>query len=101
MAALVSQPHVSEFVDVVMHEAGMEFQLAEVALPAGSPLVGRTLGETHLRARTGALVLGMRNPDGSFTTNPSSDTELDSAQILIAIGTEDQLQRLRHEAEVG
>jgi K+/H+ antiporter YhaU regulatory subunit KhtT len=42
----------------------------------------------------------MRNPDGSFTTNPSSDTELDSAQILIAIGTEDQLQRLRHEAEV-
>jgi voltage-gated potassium channel len=100
MAALVSQPHVSEFVDVVMHEAGMEFQLAEVALPAGSPLVGRTLGEAHLRARTGALVLGMRNPDGSFTTNPSSDTELDSAQILIAIGTEDQLERLRHEAEV-
>ncbi len=101
MAALVSQPHVSEFVDVVMHEAGMEFQLAEVELAEGSPLVGRTLGETHLRARTGALVLAMRNPDGTFTTNPSSDTGLDRAQILIAIGTEDQLRRLRDEAGVG
>ena len=100
MAALVSQPHVSEFVDVVMHEAGMEFQLAEVELAEGSPLVGRTLGETHLRARTGALVLAMRNPDGSFTTNPSSDTGLDRSQILIAIGTEDQLRRLRDEAGV-
>jgi voltage-gated potassium channel len=101
MAALVSQPHVSEFVDVVMHEAGMEFQLAEVDLAEDSTLVGRTLEEAHLRARTGALVLAMRNPDGSFTTNPSSDTVLGHSQILIAIGTDDQLQRLRDEAGVG
>ena len=98
MAALVSQPHVAEFVDVVMHEGGVEFQLAEVELAEGSPLVGQSLGEAHLRARTGALVLAMRNPDGSFTTNPSSDIELDSEQILIAIGTEDQLDQLRLEA---
>lgn len=98
MAALVSQPHVAEFVDVVMHEGGIEFQLAEVALPAGSPLIGRSLGDVHLRARTGALVLAMRNADGSFTTNPSSDTPLDDRQILIAIGTETQLDQLRAEA---
>jgi voltage-gated potassium channel len=95
MAALVSQPHVSEFVDVVMHEGGMEFQLAEVQVPAGSPLVGQSLGDAHLRANTGALVLAMRNPDGSFTTNPSTSTELVDGQILIAIGTEAQIERLR------
>lgn len=95
MAALVAQPHVAEFVDVVMHEGGIEFRLAEVQLPAGSPLVGRTLGGAHLRASTGALVLGMRNRDGSFTTNPSSDTPLEDGQILIAIGTEVQLDQLR------
>lgn len=101
MAALVSQPHVAEFVDVVMHEGGVEFQLAEVQLAEASPLVGRSLGEAHLRARTGSLVLAMRNPDGSFTTNPSSDTVLGSKQILIAIGTEEQLEQLRAEAGVG
>lgn len=95
MAALVAQPHVAEFVDVVMHEGGVEFQLAEVELPEGSPLVGRTLGGAHLRASTGSLVLAMRNTDGSFTTNPSSDTPLQDGQILIAIGTETQLAQLR------
>ena len=95
MAALVSQPHVAEFVDVVMHEGELEFQLAEVPLPSRSALVGSTLGEAHLRARTGALVLAIRNPDGSFTTNPSSDTSLDPGRILIAIGTDDQLGELR------
>jgi len=101
MAALVAQPYVSEFVDVVMHEAGMEFQLAEVELPEESPLVGSTLGEAHLRARTGALVLAMRNRDGSFTTNPATDTALADGQILIAIGTEAQLDSLREASEGG
>ena len=95
MAALVAQPYVAEFVDVVMHEGGIEFQLAEVELPEGSPLLGITLGEAHLRARTGALVLAMRNRDGTFTTNPASDTALSDGQILIAIGTEAQLDSLR------
>ena len=101
MAALVAQPYVSEFVDVVMHEGGLEFQLAEVQLPEESPLVGATLGEAHLRARTGALVLAMRNPDGSFTTNPASDTALSDGQILIAIGTEAQLDSLRRASNGG
>ncbi len=95
MAALVDQPHVSEFVDVVMHENGIEFQLAEVRLPSDSPLIGRTLGGSHLRANTGALVLAMRNTDGTFITNPSTDTALQDGQILIAIGTESQLNQLR------
>lgn len=95
MAALVAQPHVSEFVDVVMHEQGVEFQLAEVHLPTDSPLVGRTLGDSHLRANTGALVLAMRNTDGTFITNPSTDIALQKGQILIAIGTESQLEKLR------
>ena len=95
MAALVAQPHVSEFVDVVMHDREIEFQLGEVALPSGSPLVGQTLAEAQLPADTGALILGMRNPDGSFTTNPDSQSLLSAGQILIAIGTENQIGRLK------
>jgi voltage-gated potassium channel len=95
MAALVAQPYVSEFVDVVMHEGGIEFRLEEVEVPPESPLVGRTLGGAHLRASTGSLVLAMRNTDGSFITNPASDTALQAGHILIAIGTESQLDQLR------
>jgi voltage-gated potassium channel len=94
MAAFVLQPHVAEFLDVVMHDGTLEFRLEEVALPAGSPLAGASLRDAHIRDRTGALILALRDGDGSFTTNPPPETTLAAGQILIAIGTEIQLKAL-------
>ena len=37
MAAFVLQPHVAEFLDVVMHERTLEFRLEEVQVPGGQP----------------------------------------------------------------
>ena len=94
MAAFVLQPHVAEFLDVVMHERTLEFRLEEVQVPAGSPLAGSTIGESALRDRTGALVLALRDPDGSFRTNPRSDTRIEPGEVIIAIGTQAELDAL-------
>jgi voltage-gated potassium channel len=94
MAAFVLQPHVTEFLDVVMHDGSLEFRLEEVPLPEGSPLAGRSLRDTHIRDSTGALVLALRETGGEFTTNPPPETVLAAGQILIAIGTETQLKAL-------
>jgi voltage-gated potassium channel len=94
MAAFVLQPHVVEFLDVVMHDGSLEFRLEEVPLPDGSPLAGRSLREAHIRDSTGALVLALRDSGGVFTTNPPPETVLVAGQILIAIGTEGQLEAL-------
>jgi voltage-gated potassium channel len=94
MAAFVLQPHVVEFLDVVMHDGSLEFRLEEVPLPDGSPLAGRSLREAHIRDSTGALVLALRDSGGEFTTNPPPETVLVAGQILIAIGTEGQLEAL-------
>jgi voltage-gated potassium channel len=94
MAAFVLQPHVAEFLDVVMHERTLEFRLEEVQVPEGSPLAGSTIGESALRDRTGALVLALRDPDGSFRTNPRSDTRIEPGEVIIAIGTQAELDAL-------
>ncbi len=94
MAAFVMQPNVAEFVDVVMHEHNLEFRLEELEVSAGSPLVGRTLREAAVRDRTGALVLAVRDDDGSFVTNPTAELSLRAGQVLIAIGTATQLDAL-------
>jgi voltage-gated potassium channel len=94
MAAFVLQPHVAEFLDVVMHERSLEFRLEEVQVPDGSPLAGSTIGESALRDRTGALVLALRDPDGSFRTNPRSDTRIEPGEVIIAIGTQAELDSL-------
>jgi voltage-gated potassium channel len=94
MAAFVLRPHVAEFLDVVMHERTLEFRLEEVPITEGSSISGRSLRETDMRDKTGALVLALRDADGSFHTNPNPDTELRAGQVIIAIGTQDELDAL-------
>jgi len=94
MAAFVTQPHVVDFVDVVMHDGSLEFRLEEVLIGADSPLAGETLRSTKVHEQTGALVLAIRRPDGSFTPNPSPEDQLAAGDVLIGVGTAEQLAAL-------
>jgi voltage-gated potassium channel len=94
MASLVTQPHVVDFIDVVMHDGTLEFRLAEVAVGADSPLVGTSVSSSLVHDRTGALVLAIRRSDGGFLTNPSAHVEIEAGDVLIGVGTADQLEAL-------
>jgi voltage-gated potassium channel len=94
MAAFVVQPHVVDFVDVVMHDGTLEFRLEELTVPTSSCLAGTTLRSAHLRDRTGALVLAIRRPGGAFVTNPSPEDVIEAGDVLISVGTAEQLSAL-------
>jgi len=94
MASFVSSPHVAEFLDVVMHERSIEFRMREFEISPDSPVAGKTLSDTNVRETSGALVLAMRSPDGTFTTNPTGDTLLEPHHVIIAIGTAEDFARL-------
>lgn len=94
MAAFTNQPHVAEFLDVVMHDGSLEFRLEEVQVPSGSPVAGRTLREAQVRDETGALVLAVRDAQGEFLSNPDATTVMAPESVLIAIGTASQLDAL-------
>ena len=101
MAAFVLRPNVAEFLDVVMHESNIEFRLEELALTDRSPVVGQTLRDAHLRDRTGALVLALRSPDGTFLSNPAPETTFEAGHVIIAIGTEGELRSLEGVVDAG
>lgn len=94
MASFVTQPHVVDFVDVVMHDGSLEFRLEDFAVPTGSGVVGDTLRSAQLRSNTGALVLAVRRPDGTFVTNPSPEIVVSAGDVLIGVGTAEQLKAL-------
>jgi voltage-gated potassium channel len=100
VAALTLQPHVVEFLDVVMHDGSIEFRLEEVHLPVDSPLVGRSIQEANIRDATGAMVMGLRELDGTFLANPGPEIVLSAGQVLIGIGTPSQLTSLKSAAGV-
>lgn len=95
MASFVVRPNVAEFIDVVMHERSMEFRMQEVVLGPGSPLVGRSLRDANLRKDAGVLVLAIRLRDGTFLPNPEPEMQLEAGQVIIAVGTEVNLDRLQ------
>ncbi len=95
MAALAIQPHVAEFLDVVMHDGSLEFRLEQIDVPEGSPVAGHTLRSARVHAHTGALVLALRHPGEEFRTNPPPEAEVRGGDVLIVIGNASQIESLR------
>jgi voltage-gated potassium channel len=95
MAAFAVQPHVAEFLDMVMHDGSLEFRLEEIEVPVDSPLAGETLRSARVHDRTGTLVLAMRHPGKEFRTNPPPTAEIVGGEVLIVIGDSAQIAALR------
>ena len=78
MAAFVLQPHVAEFLDVVMHDGDLEFRLEEVAVPAGVAARRARRSATPSSATAPARSCSpCATSDGTFTTNPPPDTVIE------------------------
>ena len=63
-------------------------------VPAGSPAVGRSIGELRLRSETGATVVGIRR-DGRLVTNPGPDERFAAGDEVTVVGTPDQQAAVR------
>jgi monovalent cation:H+ antiporter-2, CPA2 family len=59
-----------------------------------SPLVGKTLLESEIRKHTGVNVLSIVDSDGQHSVNPTSDYLLKAHDILVVVGTIEQLHKL-------
>ena len=102
MASFALQPHVAEFLDVVMHDESLEFRMEQVVVADGSSVSGLTLQDADLAETTGALLLAIRSaPTAPFLANPAPDTLLAPQSILIAVGTPAQLDALHRRCTPG
>ena len=57
-------------------------------------LPGRTLADLQLGRRSGALVLAIRE-NGRLVANPGGDMRLEPGQLLVVLGSKEQLLRFR------
>jgi len=94
MANLVLKPQVTAFLDVVTTATGPDLQLAEIEVRRTCPAAGRTIRDLRIRHETGAIVVALRKPDGTFDTTPEPDTPLDVGDVLIGVGSPDEIRRL-------
>ena len=77
LASLATQPLIVDFLEIVTRgEEGIEFRLEEFGVPGDSFIAGHTIGELRIGEKTGAMILAIRNKEGTFDTTPSASNRV-------------------------
>ena len=90
MAELALRPAMVEVLDT-LHHAELGIGVEEMLVNPGSAVTGKTLEESGLLAPAGARVLAVRKQDGTLSVNPSPSLRLEEGDLVIALGSEEQL----------
>jgi voltage-gated potassium channel len=94
MAKLMLRPQVAAFLDIVSRHGGPDLRFEEIEITEECVQAGRTIRDARVRRETGALIVALRKADGSFDTTPDPDAVLDAGDVLIAVGTQEELSAL-------
>ncbi|MFQ5610782.1 MAG: NAD-binding protein [Anaerolineae bacterium] len=96
IASIMIRPSVVNFLDEMLRVTGQTLRMEELHVGEGSALVGKTLGEAHIGRRTGLLIVAIKSQEAGYQFNPGAQTVLRSGDVLIVIGTPEQLAALHN-----
>lgn len=97
MASLMIKPNIINFLDVVTRIGDVELDLEEVVVKKGSYLEDKNLIEAQIPKKTGLTVLAIkRHEDGKMLFNPPIDYHFEIGDVLIVLGREEQVDKLKH-----
>ena len=101
MANLVLRPQVTAFLDAVTTATGPDLHMAEIEVHRTCRQAGRTIRDIRVRHETGAIIIALRKQDGTFDTTPEPDVAIEPGDVIVGVGTTDELQRLEDLFAVG
>ena len=91
MAELAVRPALVDVLETLRHGES-EVGLEEVLVGPRNAAVGKTVAEAGLLDASRAKLLAVRRRDGALHVNPPADLRLEEGDLLIALGSEPQLQ---------
>ena len=88
-------PKTVAFLDrIIQFGGGISVGIEAIDIPKTSPLAGKRLAETDLRA-AGALVVAVHRADGDYIYNPGSEHLLEAGDSLIVLAESADVEALR------
>ncbi len=93
MAMALTKPAVDDFLGSITANR-LELAFEQLEVEPSSTLVGRKLRETNIRSELDIVVVSIRRADGQILFNPSGEANIESGDLLIAIGHAESLMKL-------
>jgi voltage-gated potassium channel len=90
MAELALRPALVDVLDT-LHHGMSEIAVEEMLVKPGMAAVGKTVADVGLMGAEAAKLLAVRRADGNVHINPGPDLRLEEDDLLIALGSEEQL----------
>ena len=87
------RPHVVSFLDAATTHLGIDLEIEEVPISAGSVFAGKTVESSRIRQDRGVIILAIKREAGMHF-NPAPDARIEAGDFLIAMGEPQQLREL-------
>jgi voltage-gated potassium channel len=96
MASELIRPVAVTFLDQMLRDRDQNLRVDEVRICAGSPALGRRVGELQVDAQPGLLLLALVAPDGSrYRYKPDASAVVELGATLVVMGSPEATERLR------
>lgn len=89
----ILRPTLTDFLELALSGEGMELSMEEICIPESSPLVDMALMDSGIRSRYDLIIIAIKRSDGAMVFNPAPQQSLRAGDILIAVGSMENLSR--------
>ncbi|MDH3306716.1 MAG: potassium channel protein [Acidimicrobiia bacterium] len=95
MAVMAMQAGLADVVELVLRGSRhLELRLERISIHPGAPLEGKTLRSAAIRELSGATIIGIEDAGQRVSLNPDPDRPLITGDVLVALGTPEQVAKL-------
>lgn len=99
MAQMLLKPAVADFMELASMADKLDLELDQIEIGPGSGLAGSSVADGAIGSTHDVIVIAVQGPGGNVAFNPGSDRTLATGDILIAMGSRDDLMNLRRTAD--
>lgn len=94
MAHRIIRPTVTNFLDLAFAHTRKDIQMEEIPVSENSRLTNVPLKDSGIRQDFNLIIIAIKKPDGTMLFNPSFEAALMPDDTVIAVGEEENLQKL-------
>jgi voltage-gated potassium channel len=94
MAQRIIRPTVTNFLNLAFAQKRKDIQMEEIPVSPSSELVNVMLKDSGIRQRFNLIIIAIKKSDDSMLFNPSFEAVIESGDTVIAVGEEENLEKL-------
>ncbi|MFA5183839.1 MAG: potassium channel protein [Syntrophales bacterium] len=91
MAAMATKPTAIDFFDSIIHNGHLQVAMSEVKVNNNCQVVNKSLKDSQIRQKCGAYIITIKKANGQLEMQPTATSKIEPEDILVAIGTAEQL----------